>query len=123
VFHSPDDSSQPVSRREIIRWWAKLEAAAKLRRVTGRGWHSLRRKFAGDNDELPPAQLMALGGWKSYKTVVEIYQAPDVDKLRWVLERRSEQRRLSLVATTTTTNDNQQNPSSNGPLHEVAAVG
>jgi len=80
-------------------------------------------KFASDNDEMPPAQLMAPGGWRSYKKVVEIYQAPHLDKLRHALEYRAEQRKLSFLAPTTTTNDNQQTRSPNGPLLELGAVG
>jgi integrase len=47
VFPSPDDPSQPVSRRETIRWWERLEQLAGLSHLRGRGWHSLRRKFCG----------------------------------------------------------------------------
>jgi integrase len=122
LFPSPLDADDPISRREIVRWWAQLEGRAGLPRVKGRGWHSLRRKFAEENDDLPAAQLMALGGWRSYKTIVETYQAPSVDKLRGALESRSKAREAARVARTTTTNDNQA-PSSDGEgVHEVAAT-
>jgi integrase len=105
LFPSPEDAEKPISRREIVRWWSQLERRAELSRTTGRGWHSLRRKFADDNDDLPLSQLMALGGWKSSKTIVETYQAPDVEKLRTALERRTA-RCAAKRAATTTRNDN-----------------
>jgi len=37
VFPSPTDEAQPI-RRDLLRdWWQKLEAAAKLDRIPGRG--------------------------------------------------------------------------------------
>jgi hypothetical protein len=86
--------------------------------VKGRGWHSLRRKFADENDELPPAHLMALGGWKSYKTIVEIYQKPSEEKLRNGLDRRKTAR----AGHVTTACDNQLDSMRSDPLPEVAAT-
>jgi integrase len=122
VFPSPEGSGEPISRRQVVRWWAQLEAAAGLVRVKGRGWHSLRRKFASDNDELPASQLMALGGWRSYKTIVEIYQKPREDALRSALARRGEARK-AVVARTTTTNGDQLSESHSERLPEVVAAG
>jgi hypothetical protein len=93
-----------------------------LPRVTGRGWHSLRRKFADDNDDLPLSQLMAGGGWKSGRTIVETYQAPTLDKPREALEKRAARCAARRVAATTTTNDNQQNTPVGDPLLEAVAV-
>jgi hypothetical protein len=81
----------------------------------------LRRKFADDNDELPLSQLMALGGWKSCKTIVETYQAPDVEKLRTALERRTE-RCAAKRAATTARNNNPSTIAVSEPLLEVAAA-
>jgi integrase len=121
VFPSPDDPEKPISRRETLRWWRDLEAGAKLRRVPGRGWHSLRRKFADDNDVLPLAQLMAGGGWKSGRTITETYQAPDLDKLRVAMEQRAE-RRVQQLAATTTANYNRPAQDKSDALQEVAAA-
>jgi len=88
----------------------------------GGGWHSLRRKFADDKDGLPLSQLMAGGGWRSGKTIVETYQAPELDKLRVVLERRAERCAAPLAAPTTTANDNQNRGTSSGELLQVAAL-
>lgn len=121
VFPSPDDPEKPISRREMVRWWNDLETGAKLQRVKGRGWHSLRRKFADDNDVLPLSQLMAGGGWKSGRTITETYQAPDLDKLRVAMEQRAE-RRVQQLAATTTTNYDQPPAADVSTLQEVAAA-
>jgi hypothetical protein len=105
----------------MLRWWSDLEAGAKLRRVPGRGWHSLRRKFADDNDALPLSQLMAGGGWKSGRTITETYQGPDLDKLRAAMEQRAE-RRVQQLAATTTTNYNRPPAAEVSTLQEVAAA-
>jgi hypothetical protein len=55
--------------------------------VRGRGWHSLRRRFATDLDHLPLKQLMELGGWKTPVSVVR-YQKPTADQLRASLKTR-----------------------------------
>ncbi len=94
---------------------------ARLGRILGRGWHSLRRKFADDNDVLPLSQVMAGGGWKSGRTITETYQAPDLDKLRVAMEQRAE-RRVQKLAATTTTNYNQPQAAEVGALQEVAAA-
>jgi hypothetical protein len=52
VFPSPTDRSKPISRNLARDWWERLEQAAGLRHVKGRGWHSLRRRFATDLDHL-----------------------------------------------------------------------
>jgi integrase len=121
LFPSPEIPDRPISRREIARWWARLEQMAELPRIKGRGWHALRRKFADDNDDLPLSQLMAGGGWKSGKTIVETYQAPDLDKLRVALEKRAEKCAARLVAATTTTNYDQNFGETTEELLQVAA--
>lgn len=120
VFPSADDPAKPVSRRETIRWWARLELLAGLRHEPGKAWHSLRRIFADDHDGLPLVQLMALGGWKSHKTVVEVYQKPKFDKLRQALASR---RNRSETASLTTASDNHAATSTASPLPQVAVVG
>ena len=119
VFPSPHDPTTPVPRRTLSHWWERLERAAGLARVSGRGWHSLRRKFADEYDALPPSHLMNLGGWKSYKTVVEIYQKPREDKLRAALAQRSTGRGRHA---TTTTNDDRTESTAAVPLHEAVAA-
>ncbi len=122
VFPSPLDPEEPISRRQFQRWWTQLETRAGLARVKGRGWHSLRRKFASDNDGLPAAQLMALGGWSSYKTIVEVYQKPREDTLRAALARRGEARKAE-AARTATANRDQHSELPPDRVSEVAVAG
>ena len=67
-------------------WWKRAEKLTGLERKWGRGWHSLRRKFASDLMDLPLKVLCDLGGWKTAQTVLQCYQRPDEDRLRKALE-------------------------------------
>jgi len=90
VFPSPTDPEKPV-RRDVLRdAWQKLEKLAKLDRVPGRGWHSLRRKFATDRQDQPLKALCSAGGWKDHNTVMKCYIQPDEKTLRAVVERRAQ---------------------------------
>ena len=68
--------------------WRKAERLAGLEPKRGRGWHSLRRKFASDLMGLPLKVLCELGGWKEAKTVLRCYQQPDEVQLRAAIETR-----------------------------------
>ena len=83
----------------------------------------MRRKFADESDELPMSQLMAPGGWRSLRTIAEIYQKPSDEKLRAGLSRRADVREAARRGDVTTTNDNQPDPAGANPLPEVAALG
>ena len=48
VLPAPKDPTRPVCRYLMRNWWRKAETLAKLDPEKGRGWHSLRRKFASD---------------------------------------------------------------------------
>ena len=62
----------------------KLAGVPKLDRAL---WHSYRRKFATERKHLPDVDAAAAGGWRSARTLVEIYQRPDADSmLRVVLD-------------------------------------
>jgi integrase len=87
IIPSPTDPSRRVSRHLVRDWWRDLEKAAGITHVRGRGWHSLRRRFATDLDHLPLKQLMELGGWKTPVSVVR-YQKPTTEQLRASLKTR-----------------------------------
>ena len=73
-----------------------IESGAKLERIRGRGWHSLRRKFATDlKQDTPLADLCALRGWKDHNTVLRCYMRPDEVTMRAALARRSQRRAVS----------------------------
>jgi integrase len=80
--------SDPLSRHQARNWWKKAEALAELKPKRGRGWHSLRRKFASDLMHKPLKVLSELGGWKNPQTILICYQHPDQDQLREALQDR-----------------------------------
>lgn len=86
VMPAPKDPFACMSRSLARDWWKKAERFAGLERKPGRGWHSLRRKFASDLMDVPLKVLCDLGGWKTAQTVLQCYQRPDEDQLRKALE-------------------------------------
>ena len=88
VLPGPSDANQPVGRYRIRDWWRKAVKRAKLEPKPGRGWHSLRRKFASDLKGTPFKTLMGLGGWKTHETLLTCYQQTDEGEMRKALESR-----------------------------------
>ena len=88
VLPAPKDPSKSVSRSLARDWWKKAQKLAGLEPVRGRGWHSLRRKFASDLMDQPLKVLCELGGWKTAQTVLQCYQRADEEQLRNALEQR-----------------------------------
>ena len=86
LLPAPKDPVKCMSRSLARDWWKKAETLAELAPKRGRGWHSLRRKFASDLMELPLKVLCELGGWKTAETVLQCYQRPDEDRLRKAIE-------------------------------------
>ncbi len=68
------DPSTCVSGPRMAAWRKSAERRAGLEPKRGRGWHSLRRKFATDLMGLPLKVLCDLGGWKEAQTVLRCYQ-------------------------------------------------
>ena len=89
VLPSTQDPSICVRRWMLDDRWRRAERLALLEPKRGRGWHSLRRKFASDlMDLLPLKVLCQLGGWKDAQTVLRCYQQPDEVQLRKALTSR-----------------------------------
>ena len=88
VLPSPKYPTMPVSRPLVRVWWTRAQKLAGLEPKRGRGWHSLRRKFASDLMDQPLKVLCELGGWKTAKTVLQCYQHADEDQLRNALDNR-----------------------------------
>jgi len=88
VLPSTQDPSICVRPWMIGERWRTAERLAGLEPKRGRGWHSLRRKFASDLMDLPLKVLCQLGGWKNAKTVLRCYQQADEGQLREALESR-----------------------------------
>ena len=92
VRPSTQDPSVCVRRWMLDDRWRKAERLAGLEPKRGRGWHSLRRKFASDLMNLPLKVLCELGGWKDAQTVLRCYQQADEVQLRTAIESRSKVR-------------------------------
>ena len=88
VLPTSRDPSKCVSRWLVRDWWQDAETRAGLEPKRGRGWHSLRRKFASDLMNQPLKVLCELGGWKTARTVLQCYQRADEEQLRRALEDR-----------------------------------
>ena len=88
LLPAPKDPSKCVSRSLARDWWEKAQELAGLEPKRGRGWHSLRRKFASDLMDQPLKVLCQLGGWKTAQTVLQCYQRADEGELRKALEHR-----------------------------------
>ena len=88
VLPAPRNPSNCLGATVVHWWWNRAEGLAGLEPKRGRGWHSLRRKFASDLMDQPLKVLCELGGWKTAKTVLRCYQRPDQGQLRKALEAR-----------------------------------
>ncbi len=88
VLPAPTDASRCVGRSLPSFWWQRAQTRAGLEPKPGRGWHSLRRKFASDLMDQPLKVLCELGGWKTAKTVLQCYQHADAGQLRQALANR-----------------------------------
>jgi len=97
ILPAPKRPSQPCSRHLLTKWWKRAERLAGLSPERGRGWHSLRRKFATELKDEPLKDLCQLGGWKDPQTVVKCYQTADEDRMRLAIENRQPLRRIGVI--------------------------
>ena len=88
LLPTPTDGSRCLSRSLSYAWWNKAQELARLEPKPGRGWHSLRRKFASDLMNQPLKVLCELGGWKTAHTVLRCYQRADEAQLTKALDSR-----------------------------------
>jgi integrase len=94
VFPSPTPPKSPgeprdcVSRHLVRDWWERTQTLASLPLEAGRGWHSLRRKFATELKHVPLKDLSYLGGWKDHQTLLSCYQRADADTMEQALKTR-----------------------------------
>ena len=88
LLPTPADPARCLSRARAYVWWHRAQGLAGLESKPGRGWHSLRRKFASDLMDQPLKVLCELGGWKTAQTVLQCYQRADEAQLRKALDSR-----------------------------------
>lgn len=58
--------------KTLAEWRRKAMDAAGLRHLRKAGFHCFRRKFASELKDVPLKDLMALGGWRNPKTVIQV---------------------------------------------------
>ena len=88
VMPAGTDPTRCMSSSWASWFWCRAEKRAGLAPRRGRGWHSLRRKFASDLMDQPLKVVCQLGGWKNAHTVLRCYQRADEGQLRKALESR-----------------------------------
>ena len=88
VLPAPRDPARSIGYAVARYWWGRAERLAGLERKRGRGWHSLRRKFASDLMDQPLKVLCELGGWRTAQTVLQCYQRADEERLKKALDER-----------------------------------
>ncbi|MDP1859731.1 MAG: site-specific integrase [Gemmatimonadaceae bacterium] len=86
IFPSPTQRKSPVSRELVRDWLERTEKLAGQTHPLGRGFHSLRRKFATERRHYPLTDLQHLGGWKDFQTILKCYQRPEMEELRAAME-------------------------------------
>ena len=89
ILGAHDKTGAPLSRHLLRDWWERMEKAAEMVHVSGRGWHSLRRQFATELKHTPLRDLCHLGGWKDPQTVLKCYQKADEATMRAALDARA----------------------------------
>ena len=88
LLPAPKNPARCVSRWLVRDWWDKAGELAGLGPKRGRGWHSLRRKFASDLMNQLLKVFCELGGWKTVQTLLQCYRRADEGQLRKALEER-----------------------------------
>ena len=77
LFPSPKNPGAPIRYELASIWLVVAGKLAGLPKQDGSLWHAFRRKWATERKTLPNVDVAAAGGWKSPRTLVEIYQRPD----------------------------------------------
>ena len=77
LFPGPKNPGAPIRYELASTWLLEAEKLAGLPKQDGSLWHAFRRKWATERKALPDVDVAAAGGWKSPRTLVELYQRPD----------------------------------------------
>ena len=89
LFPSPRRArrGKPLTREGGCKPWQQLATAAKLPKKERYGWHSCRRALVNALRDVPMREVKDLGGFKTTRTVVEVYQQADHEARRRALQR------------------------------------
>ena len=85
IFPSARNALKPLSGDAVFNLWKRFAKAAGIPSGERYGWHSFRRAFANTLRNVPLRDLKDLGGWKTERTVVSVYQQPSHDAQRVAL--------------------------------------
>lgn len=93
--HRTRKQPTPFCRHTFAKWWRAAETKAGWAHVARMGGHALRRLFATELKAAPRVDVAYAGGWKSVRTLEEIYQKPDLVTQRRILAERGKAMQLS----------------------------
>jgi integrase len=101
IFPAANDPRRAISPDVLHNLWRRMAAVAGLPEGERYGWHSMRRAFADSIKGAALRDQKDLGGWKTIKTLVDIYQAADETAQRDALKNRRpiEGARVAVAAT------------------------
>ena len=88
VLPAVRDASRACAKGTLDKWFAQAAKEAGVELTRGARWHSLRRKFATELQDMTLRNLCHLGGWKDPKTILTCYQHPDEEAMREGLTQR-----------------------------------
>jgi len=76
----------PVTRHLAAYWLKRAYDLAKVAKPHGSLWHVFRRVWATERKHLPPRDVAAAGGWSDIGTLLSVYQQPDEETMRQVVD-------------------------------------
>jgi integrase len=71
----------PVDKTLTSRWWRKAEKLAGIEHVRGKGWHSLRRRWATLRKGHALQDVAAAGGWTSTQVLRDLYTQAEAGRV------------------------------------------
>jgi integrase len=93
--HRKQEEPTPFCRHTFTKWWRAAETKAQWTHVARMGGHALRRLFATELKAAPRVDVAYADGWKSVRTLEEIYQKPDLGTQRRILAERGKAMQLT----------------------------
>lgn len=70
-----------VDKTLTSRWWRKTEKLAEIEHVRGKGWHSLRRRWATLRKGHALQDVAAAGGWTSTQVLRDLYTQAEAERV------------------------------------------
>lgn len=86
LFPALKNPAQPTDRHLFDAWLRKAEVKAELPKLKRGLWHPYRRRWAMDRKKMPISDVMEVGGWSDYETLLKCYQQPDNETMLEILE-------------------------------------